>query len=80
MSTDQLVQTVMAYPLWGDVLAYDSREVAYGLIKGSFNGLRELYSREDAAECLERCPDVIRFKYPTAYYTIEEYFGKDTEE
>ena len=80
MSTDQLVQTVMAYPLWGDVLAYDSREVAYGLIKGSFNGLRELYSREDAAECLEKCPDVIRFKYPTAYYTIEEYFGKDTEE
>lgn len=80
MPTDLLVQTVMAYPLWGDVLAYDSREMAYGLIKGSFNGLRELYSREDAAECLEKCPDALMHKYGVAYFTMNEYFGKDTEE
>ena len=79
MPTDQLVQTVMAYPLWGDVLAYDSREMAYGLIKGSFNGLRELYSREDAAECLEKCPDALIHKYGVANFTMNEYFGKDTE-
>lgn len=79
MPTEQLVQTVMAYPLWGDVLAYDSREMAYGAIKRSFNGLRELYLREDASEHLEKCPDVIRTKFTTAYYTISEYFGKDIE-
>jgi hypothetical protein len=79
MPTEQLVQTVMAYPLWGDVLAYDSREMAYGAIKRSFNGLRELYLREDALECLEICPDVIRAKFTTAYYTISEYFVKDNE-
>ncbi len=80
MPTGQLVQTVMAYPLWGDVLAYDSREMAYGLIKGSFNGLRELYSREDAAEYLEKCPDTVRLKFGVAFFTMNEYFGKDTEE
>ena len=79
MPTEQLVQTVMAYPLWADVLAYDSREMAYGAIKRSFNGLRELYLREDASEYLEKCPDVIRTKFTTAYYTINEYFGKDIE-
>lgn len=63
MLTEQLVQTVMAY----------------GAIKRSFNGLRELYLREDALECLEKCPDVIRAKFTTAYYTISEYFVKDNE-
>ena len=33
-----------------------------------------------AAECLEKCPDAIIHKFGVAYFTMNEYFGKDTEQ
>ena len=53
MSTEDLVQTVLFYPLFPDVLAYDSVDMGYNAIKNSFNGLKELCEREDRIEALK---------------------------
>lgn len=52
MSTENLVQTVLFYPLFLDVLAYDSMDMGYNAIKQSFNGLSELCKRTDRNEAL----------------------------
>ncbi|MBQ6105006.1 MAG: hypothetical protein IJL03_03545 [Lachnospiraceae bacterium] len=52
MSTENLVQTVLFYPLFPDVLAYDSMDMGYNAIKQSFNGLSELCKRTDRNEAL----------------------------
>lgn len=53
MSTEQLVETVMAYPLLGDVINCESKKNGYEVIKEHFNGLKELSKRDDRNECLE---------------------------
>ncbi len=49
MSTRALVTTVLDYPLYGDVFAYNSRQQGFDRIAESFNGLQELLRRKDAA-------------------------------
>lgn len=53
MSTEQLVETVMAYPLLCDVISYESKKIGYETIKEHFNGLQALSIRDDRNECLE---------------------------
>lgn len=52
MSTEDLAQTVLKYPLLPNMLAYDAYEEGYNEVKNSFNGLQELVSRENAGSIL----------------------------
>ena len=53
MSTNQLLDTVVAYPLMGDIMAYDDWKTGFEVIKSSFNGLSELLTREDLDSALK---------------------------
>lgn len=77
MSTDDIVQTVAAYPLWGDVYAYNSKREGYQAIKDRFNGLAELCLREDAYASFKNQSYLIKDKYPVAYYALSEYLLND---
>ncbi len=52
MSTAELFQTVLVYPLLSDVYAYDSIDEGIDTIRMTFNGMSELYQREDKADVL----------------------------
>lgn len=52
MSTAALVETVLDYPLLGDWWAYDSTEIGIECVREQFNGLSELFSRNDAGVSL----------------------------
>jgi hypothetical protein len=48
MSTKGLVETVLEYPLLGDILAYNSIQQGFEAVASRFNGLSELLNRKDA--------------------------------
>jgi hypothetical protein len=52
MSTKGLVETVLNYPLYGDMLAYNSIQKGFDAVVSGFNGLQELLKREDAGTML----------------------------
>ncbi len=52
MSTDNLVELVLDYPLLCDLLAYNTLQQGLEAVKQQYNGLEELLSREDAADML----------------------------
>ena len=53
MTTEALVETVVNYPLFINVFAYDNKKMGLEHVKGYFNGLQELYERDDAIEKME---------------------------
>lgn len=64
MSTDGLISTVLAYPLLGDMLAFNGFQQGFEAVTKNFNGLQELLERPDAGERLlarYRSEDPIRF-------------------
>jgi len=48
MGTGELVEVVLAYPLFSDMMFYNSYQQGLEIIAATFNGLEELLSREDA--------------------------------
>lgn len=52
MTTEELAQTVLAYPLAVDMFAYDNWSTGVDIITDHFNGLTEFSSRLDSASCL----------------------------
>jgi hypothetical protein len=48
MSTKGLVVTVLEYPLYGDIMAYNSIQQGFNKVAAQFNGLSELLNRKDA--------------------------------
>lgn len=52
MSTDNLIQTCMLYPLYGNYLAYNNELSGIKAIINGFNGFAELQKRENAADRL----------------------------
>jgi hypothetical protein len=48
MSTKALVETVLDYPLLGDMWAYNSIQQGFEAVASQFNGLPELLNRKDA--------------------------------
>lgn len=52
MSTAGLVETVLNYPLYGDIRAYDSLQMGFDHVSARFNGLKELLNRKDAGTAL----------------------------
>lgn len=73
MSTDELVQTVAAYPLWSEMYLYDSKKEGYQAIKNKFNGLAELCLRKEANDSLLKQRHIIEEKYPIAYNALSKY-------
>ena len=53
MTTEALIETVVNYPLFINVFAYDNKKTGLEHVKGYFNGLQELYERNDAIEKTE---------------------------
>lgn len=53
MTTKALVESVVNYPLWMNVLAYEDRQLGLKDVKSYFNGLQELCTRDDAIEKIE---------------------------
>jgi hypothetical protein len=49
MSTRALVETVLDYPLFGDMFAYNSLQSGFKAVAGNFNGIQELFRRSDGA-------------------------------
>ena len=54
MTTHALLETVLDYPLLGELLAFNSEDQGFERICRSFNGLQELLLREDLPETLVR--------------------------
>lgn len=54
MTTQALIGTVLDYPYWVDVFAFDSFELGIRSVSSSFPPLSELLSREDAEKTLEQ--------------------------
>lgn len=57
MSTPGLVETVLSYPLYGDMLVLSSKletgmEEGFSAMSSRFNGFAELYARKDAGGVL----------------------------
>lgn len=50
LSTEELVQICMDYPLFGNYLAYDNETFGIKKVMAGFNGFTELKKRTDAAE------------------------------
>jgi len=52
MSTNQLVEVCLDYPLFGLVFTRNNMQQGYEFIRSHFNGFRELEDRPDACKCL----------------------------
>lgn len=52
MTTEALLETVLAYPLITDYYAYNSIEDACDIMYNEFNGFRELFSKNDVRTVL----------------------------
>jgi hypothetical protein len=52
LSTDQLVSTVLAYPMFRDMQAFNTPQQGFDTMAGRFNGLTELLARKDAGTAL----------------------------
>lgn len=50
MKTAELVETVLNYPLYGDIYAYNNLEDGLKAITTQFNGMSELLTRDDAGK------------------------------
>ncbi len=60
MSTEELLESVLYYPLFPDAYLYDSRQKAYEIFKNSMGAFAELSRREDRVACLDRYWDTHR--------------------
>lgn len=52
MSTDDLLKTVMNYPLLGNLIAYSDIHTGIEKVSSQFNGLEELFKRSDVGEVI----------------------------
>ena len=52
MSTAGLVETVLTYPHYGDMRAYDTLQKGFGYMSSRFNGFQELFTRKDSGTVL----------------------------
>lgn len=52
MTSEELVQSILAYPLLVDMYAYDDVHRGLAIVTKHFNGLAELTMREDGASAL----------------------------
>lgn len=53
MSTEDLLETVMNYPLLGDLMVYSDVQTGIDKVSTKFNGLEELLNRDDVGEIMK---------------------------
>lgn len=79
MSTSALVETVVTYPLFICVHAYDTLDIGFEEVSQYFKGIEELFSRDDARKEIlkyinERCPNLVDMKTDEEISTaLEKY-------
>jgi len=54
MTTEALLETVLNYPLLGNIFAYDTPQKGFEAIREYCNGLQEIWTRPDLEEILEQ--------------------------
>jgi hypothetical protein len=52
MTTEDLAQTCLNYPLFPDIWAFDGLQYGFEQVKNGFNGLQELFKRKSAGQVL----------------------------
>ena len=52
VSTEELIELCLAYPLLGDIFAYNGIQEGISKVSARFNGLQELFKRKDNASLL----------------------------
>lgn len=52
VSTEELIELCLAYPLLGDIFAYNGIQEGINKVSARFNGLQELFKRKDNASLL----------------------------
>lgn len=52
MTTDELMESILAYPLIVDMFAYDDWSVGFQVVASRFNGLQEFLNRSDSPSAL----------------------------
>jgi len=62
MTIEALVETVLNYPLMGDMLAYNTPIIGFNAVSSTFNGLQELTKRPNAKLELEKYLDKVNSK------------------
>ena len=74
MSTDDLIEVCLNYPLSFDFYAYSSIKEGIIKVKDRFNGLQELFARKDNFSWLQKRMDINVFQKVMAEsnYTVEE--------
>jgi hypothetical protein len=90
MSTRDLLETCLNYPLYGDMMAYDRVQEGFDFVKGGFNGLQELLKREDVGSAvvdkyISMDPDSIdntwtsieKGEYSLKFFSVEILLAQD---
>lgn len=90
MSTAGLVETVLDYPLYEDMFAYNSLQDGFDAVAARFNGLQELLGRKDAGveimavyrdmdptAILESWTSVEKGKFAVGFGSIEILLSQD---
>lgn len=72
LSTGSLLQAVLAYPLYGDMLAYNRLQQGFDNVSTTFNGLQELLHRPDAANEIVKLYSAMNPRALEKDWTIEQ--------
>lgn len=72
MTTTELLNSVLAYPYFSDMLFYDNMQEGFYAVKEHFNGLQELLARADRGEVL-----LSEYKVLTAMHTARTLNNAD---
>lgn len=85
MTTEELAQTVLAYPLLVDLFAYSDSNIGVATISAHFNGLNELAARENSAAVLvdlyiKQDADISGVCYGEYADTMNDSKGRDSED
>ena len=70
MTTEALFQTVLDYPLLGDMIVYDDPQMGFEAIREYCNGLQELWDRPDAEVVVEAFIDTEECQEGRALYRM----------
>ncbi|MDD2362384.1 MAG: hypothetical protein PHV32_04305 [Eubacteriales bacterium] len=62
MSTEGVIESCINYPLYGNMMLHDSFLMGFRIQLNNFNGLQELYKREDSATKLIKIFESINLK------------------
>lgn len=80
MTTEELLESVLQYPLYADVYAYDSVLVGAMAVRDHFNGMSELAKRADCAQVMiefARTHNLSDYKLRCDFYLLEDFHLSD---